>query len=61
MILRKTLDISKSGHTVLTDVILESLPDEIIFAHRLGSLEWSEDTIVVRQKRGDILYRSARI
>lgn len=56
-----TLDINKNGHTVLTEVILESLPDEIIFAHRLGSLEWSEDTIVVRQKHGDILYRSARI
>ncbi|UXB14611.1 hypothetical protein K7565_12435 [Stenotrophomonas maltophilia] len=53
-----TLDISKDGHTVLKEVILECLPDEIIFAHRLGSLEWCEDTITVRQKDGAILYRS---
>lgn len=56
-----TLDISKDGHTVLREVILECLPDEITFSHQLGSLERCEDTITVRQKDGAILYRSTSI
>lgn len=56
-----TLEINKDGHTVLKEIILESLPDEIIFAHQLGSLERSEDTIIVRQKGGANLYRSTSI
>jgi len=55
------LGISKDGHTALREVMLECLPDEITFSHRLGSLERCEDTITVRQKDGTILCRSTSI
>ena len=53
-----TLDIKRRNENVLTDIILETKPDEIIFADQFKELDHHNDTIVVRDKFGKILYQT---
>jgi hypothetical protein len=54
---RLVLELKNDVKLLWNGQILETLPDEIIFAHRFKEVAFEEDSIVVKDKFGDSLFR----
>lgn len=56
-----TLNVTRGHEIIFDNIILKTKPDELIFAHQFKSLERHKDTVIVRDKFGNIFYQTPNI
>ncbi len=56
-----TLNVTQGREIIFENTILETKPDELIFADQFKSLERHKDSIIVRDKFGNIFYQTPNI